>query len=283
MTQSFIKWAGGKSKLAPEIRKLMPAVMKSRYYMEPFAGSAAMFFWLEENGEKPRRVTLNDQLIPLVAALNAVQNSPDALIHELLKMQDAYYTKADAILYRKWRSEINSGPGIDLFDSGRLFIALNKTCFNGLWRVNQKGQMNVPQGRSASKPNICDAKRIRECSAALKDVKLWNQNVFDLNLPDERGAVVYFDPPYAPLTKTANFSGYSGSFGEDEQIRLRNKFAHWDVAGNVCIMSNSDTPLVRELYKGYEIVEIQVKRSISCKGDKRKPVGELLIRGNTKE
>ena len=161
------------------------------------------------------------------------------------------------------------------------FIYLNRTCFNGLYRVNKKGMFNVPFG-AYTNPTICDEENLRAVSEALRGTKIISAN-FEATLETaKRGDVVYCDPPYLPVSITANFTTYTvGGFGLVDQTRLRDVAKALDARGVHVLLSNSDTPLVRKLYKGFRIEEVQAPRRVNSKAGKRGNVGELLISGRS--
>lgn len=289
MTKTFIKWAGGKTDLAPVIGSLMPKDMDKRFYMEPFCGSAAMFFWMCSNGLRPHNAVLNDQLHVLASAFVEVQKNTDRFIGRLAMLEDQYLSRDDrAAVYYEWREKIND-PLVGDSEKAALFVAINKTCFNGLWRVSKKGKFNVPHGRMAN-PTICNQKVIRECAEELRSATIWNVDMIRAMNPHtmmekstlKKAPVFYFDPPYMPTGVGKNFTAYSGSFGEEEHHRLAEMALRLDIMGAVVILSNSDTPFVRKLYKGWDIKSVSVKRSISSKSTTRAPVGEVLILGKNR-
>lgn len=156
---------------------------------------------------------------------------------------------------------------------------VSHNCFNGLYRVNKAGQFNVPFGRYTN-PLICDEKNLRACSEVLQKVELHSGDFADIVSDAKTGDVIYFDPPYVPLNPTSNFTSYtSGRFGLADQERLSICFKELVAKGAFVFLSNSDTPLVRDLYAGYELKEVQARRSINSKAEKRGKIGELLIIG----
>lgn len=310
----FIKWVGGKGELAPEIAMLMPE--KISRYIEPFAGGGAMFFHLRSTRPMSSFV-LSDQLDPLMNAYQVVQFRSGPLIERLRVLEQAYHeSNNQADMFRTWRASFNemakqrkwsveesgsprgSDPAVraDAVLFAALFIALNKTCFNGLWRVNQKGEMNVPPGshRMTSTPTICNAEGIEKCAKALElAVVCPAQNAFDMMMKwfdprcardegweDPRGATVfYLDPPYIPSSKTSSFVNYSGAFGEGQHRQLEAVAGALVLRGHTVVASNSDTPLTREIWASWEKHEIAARRSVAAKAGSRAPVGELVMVG----
>ncbi|NUP07066.1 MAG: DNA adenine methylase [Polyangiaceae bacterium] len=269
----FLKWAGGKWSLAAEIAKKMPADLKGRVYREPFLGGGAMFFWLSHRvGAK--RYVLSDALDDLVTTYEVVRDQPEALIAELETLRDDHSEET----FYSVRDKFNGRTKKPLKRAAWL-IYLNKTCFNGLYRTNRAGVFNVPMGRYANTPNIANARRIRAASEALKDVDISCAPFEELRQKAEPGDVIYLDPPYVPLTRTANFDSYAGgAFGRAQQEQLADLYRELDKRGCLLVLSNSETPEVRELYRGFEIDVITAARNISSRGSTRGSVTEVLVR-----
>jgi DNA adenine methylase len=269
----FLKWAGGKWSLAPQIRELLPADLHLRTYREPFLGSGAMYFYLARNAP-PRRSFLSDALGDLIAAYHVVSTRTDELVQRLEELKREHSTEAFYAVRERYNAE-RRAPDIE---RAAWLIYLNKTCFNGLYRTNSRGEFNVPVGRYAA-PAIADAPRLYAARDALKGAIIRHLPFDHLEDEAEAGDVIYFDPPYVPLSPSANFSAYAdGGFDDADQERLRDLFVRLDARGCVLALSNSDTPRVRELYQGFEVQKIFVARSISAKGAGRAPAAEVLIR-----
>lgn len=269
----FLKWAGGKWSLAPQIRELLPADLGLRTYREPFLGSGAMYFYLARNGP-PRRSFLSDALGDLIATYHIVSTRTDELVERLEKLKEAHSTDSFYAVRERYNTE-RKAPDIE---RAAWLIYLNKTCFNGLYRTNSRGEFNVPVGRYAA-PAIADAPRLYAARDALRGATIRHLPFDHLEDEAEKGDVIYFDPPYVPLSPSANFSAYAdGGFDDADQERLRDLFVRLDARGCVLALSNSDTPRVRELYQGFEVRKIVVARSISAKGAGRAPAAEVLIR-----
>jgi DNA adenine methylase len=262
----FLKWAGGKRQL---LKQYAPYLLKReavQRYFEPFAGSAAVYFHLQ-----PANACLADVNEKLVEIYRVVQNNVEGLIEILGRFRN------EEAEYYQVRSQ-NPAELSGVERAARL-IYLNKTCYNGLYRENKKGAFNVPFGRYKN-PTICDPARLRTSSAALQGVKLQVDDFAEVVSPAGPGDFVYFDPPYAPLNTTSNFTSYNyRGFDADDQQRLSTTFDLLASEGCHVMLSNSRTPLILELYegKGYRIVEIQARRFINSKADGRGPVTELLI------
>ena len=262
----FLKWAGGKSQL---LKQYDPYFLKRedvRRYYEPFVGSAAVFFHLQ-----PVDACLADVNEKLVEIYRVVQNNVEDLVKLLSQFRN------DETEYYRVRS-LNPAELSSAERAARL-IYLNRTCYNGLYRENKKGAFNVPFGRYQN-PTICNPTRLRTASELLQGVRLEVNDFDDVVDPAGPGDFVYFDPPYAPLNATSNFTSYNRlGFTIDDQRRLARTFDRLAKQGCYVMLSNSCAPIVLELYegKGYRIVEIQARRSINSKADGRGPVAELLI------
>jgi DNA adenine methylase len=270
VARPYLKYVGGKTALLPEILSRLPSEITPTYY-EPFLGGGAVFFALAAAGLFKRAV-LGDINTELVGTYAALSSNVEGVIRALKKHvydEDYYYAV---------RAQDPSKLTVEA-RAARL-IYLNRTCFNSLYRVNLKGKFNVPFGRYTN-PTICDEANLRAVSAALRrSVSLVALDFQNVVLPAKRGDVVYMDPPYWPASKTANFTAYSaGGFGPEDQARLRDVAKKLIDRGVHVLLSNSDTPPVRELYKGFKIEEVSAPRRVNSKADKRGNVGELLISG----
>ncbi len=269
----FVKWAGGKWSLVPQIAPLLPDVT-GRTYREPFLGGGAVFFSLR-GAKPPARAVLSDALADLVGAYEAVRDQPERLLAELETLRDLH---SKTHFYRV-RDFFNAhGKDVPAERRAAWLIYLNKTCFNGLFRTNRSGEFNVPIGRF-TKPRIVDRARITAASAALQGIEIENRPFEHLLDEAKKGDVIYLDPPYVPLSRTSNFAAYSlGAFGPEEQERLAAVFRKLDRRGCMLALSNSDTDEVRRLYQGFEIETIRAARSIGSRGASRGTVTELLVR-----
>jgi len=255
----FIKWAGGKRSIISELLKFVPTSFND--YYEPFLGGGAVFFNLSD---KIKKAWLSDVNAELVLAYKMIQDNPDALIQSL----EAHKRKhEEQDYYYKIRGKYISKDSIE---TASRFIYLNKTCFNGLYRVNKSGKFNVPRG-SYKNPLICDIDNIMLAHKTLEKAVLKKYS-FEKIDPKE-GDFIYCDPPYDDT-----FSNYSASgFGKEEQEKLRNYVDKWSKMGCHVMISNSDTDFIRKLYSKYYIYEIQAPRNINCKVEGRKPLTELII------
>ena len=265
----FIRWVGGKSKLLPELLKLVPETFGTHH--EPFLGSGALFFALQ-----PPRAILSDANNRLTCTFGAIQRDLD-LVLSSLRVYAEMYAKHGAPFYLHAR-----GADLDAMEShelAALFIFLNKTGFNGLWRVNASGKYNVPAGEFKRPPTVCDEPCLRACSKALAGATIVNS---DFRAVEERavaGDLAYFDPPYIPVSKTSDFTNYTADgFKHSDQIALRDLALRLKRRGVHVLLSNSDTPVTRELYTGFELHATSRGGGMNSDTAKRGRVGELLIR-----
>lgn len=258
----FVKWAGGKTQLLPELRKYVPE--KFGCYWEPFIGGGALFFELA-----PKKAVLCDLNHALVAAYAALRDNPAAVI-------DALKRHKNEKMYFLRTRDCRPDP-TDLVETAAWTIYLNKTCFNGLWRENKKGKFNVPFAGNKNPLVHVDEENLWAVSLALQHTET---RVTDFRyIQPKRGDFVYFDPPYAPLNATSDFTSYTAEgFGARDQVRLRDFALELKDRGVYVLISNSSAELIRDLYATFEVIEVQAKRSINSKGDKRGAVKELLIR-----
>jgi DNA adenine methylase len=258
-----LKWAGGKGRLISDLVARLPTQFDR--YFEAFFGGGALFFWLQ-----PLNAQISDINADLIQLYRCVRDHVETLIEDLKRHP---YEKN---YYYAMRS-LNPKTLAPVARAGRM-IYLNRTCFNGLYRVNRRGQFNVPFGRYKN-PVICQEDRLRAVSSVLQDVDI-DHRCFRTALDAAKaGDFVYFDPPYLPVSRTANFTSYtSRSFTVDDQIDLSALFASLDARGVRCMLSNSDTPLIRELYGDYQIDVVMAPRAISRSANGRGPVAELIVR-----
>jgi DNA adenine methylase len=263
----FLKWAGGKGQLLEALLARVPA--KFEAYFEAFLGGGALFFAL--SGERRlTSATLNDANARLMDIYAAVREDAETVIHELGKfgnLSEIYYD------VRSWKHD-----ELTLAAKAARLIYLNRTCYNGLFRENRKGEFNVPFGRYKN-PRICDPPNLRSVSCAIKSVTLASLDFQAVLERAEAGDFVYLDPPYDPVSRTSSFTSYQGSgFGIEEQKRLASVFEDLDRRGVLVMLSNSDTALVRALYKTYCIEEVPAGRLINSRVDRRGKVTELIVR-----
>jgi len=264
----FVKWAGGKSQLLQQYTSLYPKADSIGRYVEPFLGGGAVFFHITKL-LRPSHDLLWDTNAELIDTFLAVRDEVDPLI-ELLRQHRQRHSES---YYYEVRTQ---SPQTRVERAARL-IYLNKAGFNGLYRVNSRGIFNVPFGHLAN-PKILDEPMLHAASEALEKAELAARDFRDLATVARKGDFVYFDPPYQPLSKTAKFTSYtSGSFGEKDQRDLANLYAELDRRGCLLMLSNSDTPLVRELYADFRIHVVSARRMINSDGGKRGPIPEAVV------
>ena len=268
-TAPILKWAGGKSRLVPELRKRMST--RFRRYFEAFIGGGALFF-----RTAPENAVLGDMNNDLVNVYRCVAWNVEAVIRKLVVLRRSHSEEHYYETRERW-----NGAGRALPDIARAatFIYLNKTCYNGLWRVNSRGAFNVPVGRYVN-PQIFDREGLRAASALLQRAELRVGSYAESMSDARKGDFVYLDPPYQPASKTASFTSYTtGSFGEDAQAELADHVRRLESMGVHVMVSNSDTPLIRKLYKGMRIDQVDCARAINSKAKKRGAVKEVIVTG----
>ncbi len=286
----FVKWVGGKGQLVSQLEKHIPTNGEKVLikYAEPFVGGGALLFNIlsKYNFES---LYISDINAELVNAYNVVKNNVDELINKLTKMQLAFVPMDEngrKYYYYTARDRFNALQITEetAIEKASLFIFLNKTCFNGLYRVNKKGQFNVPMG-AYKNPTICDENNLRNVSEALQNVTIV---CGDYSLSKDfidKDTFVYLDPPYRPISQTASFTSYTADcFDDNEQIRLARFIDEINLSGAKIMLSNSDPQNVNpedtffeELYKSYTINKVDATRAINSKGDSRGKIKELLI------
>jgi DNA adenine methylase len=276
----FIKWAGGKGQLIPELSRRLPRTF--RRYHEPFVGGAALFFHLYNTGRLRAGAVLSDFNHELVECYEVVRDDVESLItllrwHHQRRLDGEYFRQV-----RNWDREPDFAKRSKIERAART-IFLNRTCYNGLYRLNRKGQFNAPFGYYKN-PLICDPENLRAVSAALRTVELRAGDFADVLERAEPGDLVYFDPPYVPVSATASFTHYTGqTFGPEDQRRLAQVFATLAERGVSVMLSNSATPLSRELYannpRAANTSVVYASRKINCDGAKRGSVEELIVCG----
>jgi len=272
--QPFVKWVGGKRGLLEQILPLFPKDFNN--YYESFLGGGAVFFELYSRGLlKGKRVVLSDINKELINTYNVVKSNPYELISNL---QDYKKQHSKEFYYKIRELDRKSDyQSLSNLEKATRFIYLNKTCFNGLYRVNKKGYFNTPIG-SYKNPNIADSDVILSSSKALQDVEILQQSFKEISRQAKQDDLVYFDPPYYPINRTSNFTSYdSNSFLEDEQFKLFEAFNRLTDKKVKVIQSNSNTSFIRELYENYTIKTIRANRFINSKGNKRGKITEALI------
>ncbi len=267
--QPFLKWAGGKRQLLSQIKPHIPKQFKR--YFEPFVGGGALLFDL-----KPQRAVINDVNAEISNVYQVIRDDVDALIQDLEQHQnnpDYFYAlraldrQPDFIHY----SALKRASRV---------LYLNKTCFNGLYRVNQSGQFNVPFGRYKN-PNIVNADNLRHVSLFLRrhQVKILNEDFSHAVKGMRKEDFVYFDPPYDPLSDSASFTSYAaGDFGREQQRQLQQLCCRLDERGCRFLLSNSATDFIKDLYQDFSISTVQAKRSINSNRKGRGQIAEVLVK-----
>lgn len=263
----IVKWAGGKTRLLDDLLSRRP--LEFRRYYEPFLGGGAMFFRLA-----PPHAVLADLNPDLMNMYRCVAWNVEAVIQRLVHHSERH----NHDYYYAIRERFNDRKHCKLaIERAAAFIYLNRTCFNGLYRVNQRGNFNVPIGRYES-PKICNAKALRNASVVLQRTELRVGNFVDQVADAGPGDFVYFDPPYDPLNKTSNFTSYTKQdFGDQEQHDLACVVGDLTDRGVFVMVSNNDTPFIRQLYRGFKMERVAAPRAINSRATGRGSVMELVI------
>lgn len=264
-----MKWVGGKRQLIYEIMALKPARFGT--YYEPFVGGGAVLFHLQ-----PRRAVINDANGELINVYNVIKTQLNDLVADLKTHEN------NADYFYALRALDRQPAYADLPDLRRAsrFIYLNKTCYNGLYRVNSAGEFNTPFGRY-KKPNIVNEPTLKAVSDYLNDAEITVLNTdYETALAGAaRNDFVYLDPPYHPVSPTSNFTGYvQGGWNADDQVRLRDVCDRLHARGVKFLLSNSAVPLIKELYAAYDVRTVKATRAVNSAADKRGVVDEYLIR-----
>jgi len=265
----FLKWVGGKRQLLPEIKSVFPKTYTA--YYEPFIGGGAVLF-----NTQPKKATINDFNEELINVYKTIKENPEGLIADLKthKNESDYFYNL-RILDREEKFEYYSS-----IKKASRVIFLNKTCYNGLYRVNNSGEFNSPFGRYKN-PNIVNEVTIKAVSHYLNtnDITILNGDFEEAVKGIKKGDFVYFDPPYHPVSASSNFTGYvQGGFGVSEQLRLKKLCDNLNKKGVKFLLSNSATQFIEDLYKDYEIRYVKASRSINSNAQKRGEIKEVLIR-----
>lgn len=265
----FLKWAGGKRQLSPAIIEALPRHIQT--YYEPFVGGGAVFFALAIRGRFEHAVLI-DHNPDIIKTYRVVQREVDALVQKL-RVHAKYAT--DPEYYYKLRAV--SPASLSSVEHAARLIYLNKTGYNGLYRVNRQGHFNVPFGRYKN-PTICNEPLLRACSMVLTRVELITADFGDVAGIARPGDAIYFDPPYVPLSQSSSFTAYDPyPFGEAEHRRLAIAFRACCAQNVAAVLSNSDCPLTRELYAGLDVRTVYATRAINSVPTKRGPVSEILV------
>lgn len=290
----FLKWAGGKGQLIPQLEHHLPDDLKEHEftYIEPFVGGGAMFFYMLQRFPNIKRAVINDVNSYLITAYQVIKDSPNDLIERLTALELQYFAseseEAKKDFYLQARATFNDAE-LDDIDRAKYLIFLNRTCFNGLYRVNSKGRFNVPFGRHLH-PTICNSEVIKADSQLLNrtDVVILNGD-YELtqNYMSDGCHFFYFDPPYRPLNATSSFNSYSKEeFNDNEQIRLRDYCAFlnqypnvkWMLSNADCSAKNPEDTFFEKIYADYFINRVNASRAINANPNKRGKLTELLIK-----
>lgn len=267
---TFVKWAGGKSQLLSQLEPLFPK--KIDRYFEPFLGGGAVFFFVMEKYH-PKEVFLSDYNDELITTYKMVQKNVEALIQELKKHQKKHVVDPKTHYYKVRSLKVSSLSDVQI---AARFLYLNRTCFNGLYRRNKKGEFNVPMGQYRN-PDIVQDNKLRKVSVLLRHVKLRVLS-FEKILPDvKKGDFVYFDPPYYPLNRSSFTSYTENGFLEPEQQALKDLFDALTKRGAKCMESNSDTPYIRKLYSKYRPLTVRATRMINSSSSGRGKINEVVV------
>lgn len=279
LIKPFLKWAGGKRQLLAEIRKHLPGTTEDYTYYEPFVGAGAVFFDLQ-----PKKAVINDLNAELMLTYTTIKNNPEDLI-ALLKLHQKNHGKEYYYEMRNMDRDAESFNRLTNAEKTARLIYLNKTCFNGLYRVNSRGLFNVPYGRYKN-PAICEDDVMRHVSTYLNfsEIIILNGDFEQAVSTADEKSFVYFDPPYYNPDKTGFTAYQANGFDANEQKRLRDVMRYLTERGVKCLLSNSDTEYIRELYSQpvFEIIPVKAIRAINSDPGRRGVVGEVLIR-NWKE
>lgn len=266
-----VKWVGGKRQLLDDIIPLVPDHFST--YVEPFVGGGALLFELQ-----PKKAIVNDLNHELINLYNVIKNNPKKLLllleeHELNNSEEYFY-QIRALDRSESYNEMSN------IEKAARIIYLNKTCYNGLFRVNQSGQFNSPYGKYKN-PNIVNKPVVLAMANYFQNnnITLLNGD-YKMALKNLRkGAFVYFDPPYMPISSSSSFTGYTeNGFDKKQQIELKEECDKLNSRGIKFLLSNSDHPFIRDLYKDYEIITVKAKRSINSNSSKRGEINEVLVR-----
>lgn len=266
---TFVKWAGGKSQLIKQFNPLFPQQIEN--YFEPFVGGGAVFFHVMQE-YKPKTALISDTNSELIDTYQVIRDNP-AKLSKLLKQHKAKHCKE---YYYKIRGE--NPDALSKTERAARFVYLNKTCFNGLYRVNSKNGFNVPMG-SYKKPSIPCEDDLLLASKLLQNVDIKNMHFSEVLNHASKGDFVYMDPPYYPVKEGKSFTSYtSNDFSADDHRQLAEVYGKLSKKGAQAMLSNSDTPFVRELYSKYDITPVQAKRMINSDGKGRGAVSEVVVR-----
>jgi DNA adenine methylase len=270
----FVKWAGGKSQLLSLLEKYIPNNFVN--YFEPFVGGGSFFYHLVTLRDvRSSSWFLSDSNCELINTYNVVKHDIDALVESLKKHEELYYDNPKDYYY-----ELRATTGENKIEKASRFITLNKTCFNGLYRVNRQGLFNVPMGKFKKLPKICDENNLRNLHSLFNILNpmIECQDFKTALSRAQENDFIYLDPPYKPISETAYFTKYTNyGFVDKDQEELANIFKELDELNCKILLSNSNTELIRSLYKDYNLKEVKAIRAINSNGSKRLGHTELII------
>lgn len=290
----FVKWAGGKGQLISQLEHHLPLDLKEQEftYIEPFVGGGALLFYMLQHFPNIKRAVINDVNTYLITAYQVIKSTPDDLIERLADLEEQYFSLVEEVEKKKFYLQVRdifNNDKLDDIDRSKYLIFLNRTCFNGLYRVNAKGKFNVPFGRHLH-PTICNAEVIKADSQVLNRVEMVILNGdfgMTQNYMGNGYNFFYFDPPYRPLNATSSFNSYSKEdFNDDEQIRLRdycaflneNPNVKWMLSNADCSAKNPDDTFFEKIYADFSINRVYASRAINANPSKRGKLTELLIK-----
>lgn len=290
IAKPFIKWAGGKGQLIEQLDDLLPADFnkwENVTYIEPFIGGGAMFFYMLQTYSNIKYAVINDINEDLTTCYKVIRDNPIELIRSLTEIQKEYFSLKkegeQKIFFLLRREEFNTKSS-DIIRNTTLFLFLNRTCFNGLYRVNKAGKFNVPFGKY-KKPTICDPKTIYADSSLLQNVEIMTGDYQQTYLHVKKNTFFYFDPPYRPLSETSSFNDYSKEpFNDIEQVRLKsfcdkinNEDCHFMLSNSDCFNTISHDRFFEDLYINYNIARVWASRSVNANPEKRGKLQEILV------
>lgn len=265
---TFVKWAGGKKQLLEQFKPFFPKEIKR--YFEPFVGGGAVAFYLLKTHPEIEKIFLSDINEELITTYYIIKNH----LEELIKLLKEYKKKHNKEFYYEIRSQ--DVKTLNKVQIATRFIYLNKTCFNGLYRVNSKGGFNVPIG-SYKNPLICPEEDLREISKFLQKDDTRVRQFYEVLKEAKKGDFIYFDPPYYPLNKSSFTTYTKDNFLDKEQAHLAEVFKELDKKGCKVMLSNNDAPFIKELYKDFHINIVKATRMINCDATKRGKINELVV------
>ena len=291
IAKPFIKWVGGKGQLIEQLEAKLPADFDNwdnATYIEPFIGGGAMLFYMLQQHPNIKRAVINDINPDLITCYRTVRDNVELLIPALRDIQAEYHALSDMEAKREMFMAVRQSyneKNLDPIENTVKFFFLNRTCFNGLYRVNKRGLFNVPWGKYIQ-PQICDEYTLRTDSELLKRVEILEGDFEDTLSYAEGNTLFYFDPPYRPLSDTSSFNDYTkDAFNDDSQVRLKEFCDHVNVDRHSFMLSNSDCKGKNEadnffevLYANYYIDRVMASRNVNANGAKRGKISELLIR-----